>query len=139
VFRDRWTTYPSEQVVLQIEFASSRPQLLDRLDDLDSASGLLDRRPQIRNSYLDCLSNNLSIDQSQPLAVQSQRREIPEGAVIHLWAAVVTCENDNIVFRHDCCNIPTKFVQKKVVTVWRSKRCVDGEVEVEVGGWKSDV
>ena len=29
--------YPSEQVVLQIEFASSRAQLLDLLDNLDPA------------------------------------------------------------------------------------------------------
>ena len=35
------TTYPSEQVVLQIEFASRRAQLLDRLDDLNPASDVL--------------------------------------------------------------------------------------------------
>lgn len=63
------TTYPSEQVVLQIEFASSRAQLLDRLDDLNPASDVLNCRSQTPDSYLDCLGNNLSIDQSQPLSV----------------------------------------------------------------------
>ncbi len=61
VVRCRGTTYPSEQVVLQIEFASSRAQLLDRLDNLCPASVVLSCRSQIPDSYLDCLGNNLSI------------------------------------------------------------------------------
>jgi hypothetical protein len=64
-------TYPSEQVVLQIEFASSRAQLLDRLDNLNPASDVLNCSSQMLDSYLDCLSNNLSNNQSQSLSVQS--------------------------------------------------------------------
>jgi hypothetical protein len=71
VIRRRGTTYPSEQVVLHIEFASSRAQLLDRLDNLNPASDVLNCRSQILDSYLDCLSNNLTNNQSQPLSSQS--------------------------------------------------------------------
>lgn len=54
------STHPSKQVVLQIEFASSRAQLLDRLDNLNTASEVLNCRSQVLDSYLDCLGNNLS-------------------------------------------------------------------------------
>lgn len=113
VIRSRGTTYPSEQVVLQIEFASSRAQLLDRLDNLNPASDVLNYRSQIPDSYLDCLSNNLSNNQSQPLSVQSQGWE-SSGVVSHLWAAVVARKNNNVVFRHDCNTCPTEFVQRRV-------------------------
>lgn len=113
VIRRRGTTYPSEQVVLQIEFASSRAQLLDRLDNLNPASDVLNCRSQIPDSYLDCLSNNLSNNQSQPLSVQSQGWE-SSGVVSHLWAAVVARKNNNVVFRHDCNTCPTEFVQRRV-------------------------
>lgn len=113
VIRHRWTTYPSEQVVLQIEFASIRAQLLDLFDNLNPASDVLKRMSQIPDSYLDCLSNYLSNNQSQPLSVQSQGWG-SSGVVSHLWAAVVARKNNNVVFRHDRNTCPTEFVQKRV-------------------------
>ena len=69
VVRRRGTTYPSEEVMLQIELASSRAQLLNRLDNLNPASDVLNCRSQTPDSYLDCLIDNLTNNQSQPLSV----------------------------------------------------------------------
>lgn len=69
VIQRRGATYPSEQMVLQIEYASIWAQLLDCPNNLNLVLGVLNYRSQIPNSYLDCLSNNLSNNQSQPLLV----------------------------------------------------------------------
>lgn len=87
-------------MVLQIEFASSRAQLLDLLDDLSRASDMINCSSKIPGSYLDCLSSNLPNNQNQPLSVQSQGWE-SSGVVTYLWAAVVARKNNNVVFRHD--------------------------------------
>jgi hypothetical protein len=109
VIRRRGITYPSEQVLVQIEFASSRAQLLNLLDDLNPVSDVLNYRSQIPDSYLDCLGNNLSNNHSQPLSVSSQGWE-SSGVIGHLWATVVARKNNNVVFRHGCKTCPTEFV-----------------------------
>jgi len=105
VIRRRGATYPSEQVILQIEFASSRAQLLNRLDNLNPASDVLNCRSQIPDSYLNCLSNNLSITKVSPSKGGKAR-----GVVSHLRATVVARKNNNVVFRHGCNTCPTEFV-----------------------------
>lgn len=73
--RGQGTTYTSEQLLLQLELASIRAQLLDRLDNLRPASDMINCKYQTC-SNLDRLSDNLR-------------------------AAVVASKDNNVVFRHD--------------------------------------
>ena len=133
MIRRSGTTYPSEQVVLQIEFASSRAQLLDRPDNLKPASDVLNCRSQISDSsYLDCLGNNLSNNQSQLLSVQSQLRVGKLGAGSQLtsgpqWSPAKTTM---------LCSAMMVAVQ--YLSVRRSSSKEGSSVLCEVGGGRSD-
>ncbi len=119
VIRRRGTTYPSEQVVLQIEFASSRAQLLDCLDNLNPASDVLDCRRKYQTRTL--------IASAITCPVTKVSLSVPRkgGVVSHLWAAVVARKNDNVVFRHDC----TSEVGGPTEKIRRSSSEVGGPAE----------